>query len=105
MKNGGITPFNEVITSDHRGLSFDVLLTECIRNNFQNLHDPQLRKLNSTCLQSIYSYIAHFEQYIVQHKVFQRIANIKTIIENNCITKDDMYEVNDIDNVMAKGDI
>ena len=88
----GITPFNEVISPDYRGLFLDLILTSFLKNSYISLPDHTLHSLKSSNTQSVINYKRHIRAYVDKYKMIEQA----TAIHKKIVKK---YFSNDYNNI------
>ena len=71
-----ITPFNEVISSDYRGLFLDLILTSFLKNSYISLPDHTLHSLKSSNAQSMINYKRHLRAYVDKYKIIEQATTL-----------------------------
>jgi hypothetical protein len=82
----GYTPYNYVITSDHRGLFIDLNADEFLGGNPNQLMSSVLRGIKSTDPNNCRKYVAAVNKYLKAHRVFKRVKRLETQTERRGFT-------------------
>ena len=99
----GITSYDEVAPSDHRGEFLDIRLQQFLANSFQEVMDHTSRKLQTMDSAGVVTYKEHLSEFTTTHKIFNRINNLKHKLSKEQLKLEDMKEINDLDDLIAKG--
>ena len=89
IDKSGITPFNEITSSDYRGLFLDLRVTSFLNNSYIALPNHSSRPLKSSNTQSVINYKRNLRHYVVTHKITEQAADLQKQIINNNISSND----------------
>ena len=88
IDKSGITPFNEIRTSDHRGFFLDLRLQAFLKNSYIALPDHSSRPFQSPNTSNVIKYKRHLKLYVVTHRIIEQAAEIqKQLVNNSIISK------------------
>ena len=99
----GITAYDEIAPSDHRGEFVDIQLQKFLANSFQEVTDHTSRKLQTRDSAGVITYKDHLRDFTNTHKIFDRIDSIQSKLEKDILILDDMVEINDLDTLITRG--
>ena len=99
----GITAYDEIAPSDHRGEFVDIQMQKFLANSFQEVTDHTSRKLQTRDSAGVITYKDHLRDFTTTHKIFDRIDSIQSKIEKDILILDDMVEINDLDTLITRG--
>jgi hypothetical protein len=83
----GITPYNFVITSDHRGLFIDFDVDAFLGGDPSHLMSPALRGIKSNSPKQCRKYVTAVDKYLKEHKVFERAARLQALTDAHGLTQ------------------
>ena len=75
--NSGINPFNEITSSNHRGLFLDLRLTSFLKKSYTALPDHTSRPLKSFNTQSVIKYKRNVRRYVINHKNIEQADDLQ----------------------------
>ena len=96
IDKSGITPFNEITSSDHRGFFL-------LKNSYVALPDHSSRPLQSSNTKNVLSYKRHLKKFVVHHKIIEQATAIQKKLVNKSITPKDHIIINKLDVLLTKG--
>ena len=99
----GITTYDEIAPSDHRGEFLDIQLQKFLANSFQEVTDHTSRKLQTRDSEGVITYKEHLRDFTTTHKIFDRIDAIQCKLEKDRLRIEDMKEINDLDTLITRG--
>ena len=99
----GITSYDTVSPSDHRGEFLNIRLQQFLANSFQEVTDHTSRKLQTRDSAGVITYKEHLRDFTNTHHIFDRINNLKHKLTKEQLKIDDMKEINDLDYLITKG--
>ena len=102
IDKSGINPFNELTSSDHRGLFSNLRLEAFLKNSYIALSDHSSRPLQSSNTKNVISYKRHLKDYVVTHQIIEKAADLE-ICFNKTITSPDHVIINKLDVLLTKG--
>jgi hypothetical protein len=82
----GITPYNFVVASDHRGLFIDFDVDAFLGGDPSHLMSPALRGIKSNSPKQCRKYVEALTKYLTDHKVFERATRIQTQTDEKGLT-------------------
>jgi hypothetical protein len=82
----GYTPYNFVITSDHRGLFIDLNADSFLGGDPSQLMSPALRGLKSTNPKKCRKYVSEVNKYLKSHDIFARVIRLEIQTETQGFT-------------------
>ena len=82
----GITPYNFVITSDHRGIFIDFDVDTFLGGNPSHLMSPALRGIKSNSPKQCRKYVEAVTEYLTKHKVFERATRVQALTDDHGLT-------------------
>jgi hypothetical protein len=82
----GYTPYNFVITSDHRGLFIDFNADSFLRGNPSQLMSHALRGIKSSDPKKCRQYVTAVNKYLSDHKVYDRVIGLEKQAEKRGFT-------------------
>jgi hypothetical protein len=77
----GITPYNFVIASDHRGLFIDFNIDAFLGGDPSHLMSPSLRGIKSNSPKQCRKYVEALSKYLTSHKVFERASRVQILTD------------------------
>ena len=99
----GITSYDAVSPSDHRGEFLNIRLQQFLANSFQEVTDHTSRKLQTRDSVGMVTYKEYLKEFTTTHKIFDRINNLKHKLSTEQLKLEDMKEINDLDDLNTKG--
>ena len=99
----GITPFNEITPSDHRGSFLDLRLKSFLKKSYIALPDHSSRPLQSSNTNNVINYKRHLKYYVVNHRIIEHADELQKKLINNSITSTDRIINNKLDVLLTKG--
>ena len=99
----GITAYDEIAPSDHRGEFLDIKLQKFLTNSFQEVTDHTSRKLQTRDSAGVITYIEHLRDFTTTHKIFDRIDTIQYKLVKDILGIEDIKEINDLITLITKG--
>ena len=102
IDKSGITPFNEITSSDHRGFFLDLRLKAFLKNAYFALPDHSSRPLQSSNTKNVLSYKRHLQSFVVHHKIIEQATEIQKKLVNKSITSKDYIIINKLDTFLTK---
>ena len=99
----GITTYDEIAPSDHRGEFLDIQLQKFLANSFQEVTDHTSRKLQTRDSAGVITYKEHLRDFTTTHKIFDRIDAIQCKLAKDILRLEDMKEINDLDTLITRG--
>ena len=98
----GITPFNEVTSSDHRGLFLDLKLKTFLKTpTFPFLAIPSVPLNLQT--PKVSSVTKKLRNYVTEHNIIKQAAVLPKELLNNNITHEDYNSINELNELLTKG--
>jgi len=82
----GLTPYNFVISSHHRGLFIDFDMDAFLRGDPSHLMSPAIRGIKSNPRKQCQKYVEAMTKYLTEHKVFDRAAQAQQQTETYGLT-------------------
>jgi hypothetical protein len=82
----GVTPYNFVIASDHRGLFIDFNIDAFLGGESSHLMSPALRGINSNSPKQCRKYVEAVTTYLTKHSVFERAHRLQAITDLHGLT-------------------
>ena len=77
IDKSGITPFNELTSSDHRGLFTDIRLQAFLKNSYISLPDHSSRSIHSSSIKKVITYKRYLQDYVVTHQITKKAADLQ----------------------------
>ena len=103
IDKSGITPFNEITTSDYRGFFLDLRLKAFLKNSYITLPDHSSRPLQSSNTKNVLNYKRHLQRFVVNHQILEQATKIQKKLVNKSITSKDHITINKLDALLTKG--
>ena len=79
----GITAYDEIAPSNHRGEFLEIQLQKFLANSFQEVTDHTSRKLQTRDSAGVITYKEHLRDFTNTHKIFDRIDAIQCKLEKD----------------------
>ena len=89
IDRSGITSFNEVTTSDHRGKFVDLRLRDFLKNSYASISNVSSRTLQSTNAKSVVKYKQHLQNIVSNKLVLEKGKLLQARLNTNSITSND----------------
>jgi hypothetical protein len=83
----GVTPYNFIITSDHRGIFIDFDIDVFLGGDPNQLMSPALRGIKSNSPKQCRKYVQAVTKYLTQHKVFERATRAQHLTDQHGLTQ------------------
>ena len=103
LSTGGITSFNEVTTSIHRGKFIDLHLKDFLKNSYASLSKASSRTLQSTNTKNVVKYKQHLKSIFNIKSVLDKVKLLQTKVTNNLISSNDFPQINGLDELLTSG--
>ena len=103
IDRSGITSFNEVTTSDHRGIVFDLRLRDFLKNSYVSISNASSRTLKYINTKSVVKYKQHLHNIINNKIVLEKAKLLQAKLNTNSITSNDFKQINHLDNLLTLG--
>ena len=94
----GMTAFNELTTTDHRGLHLDLSFNKVMKQKANEIPSPFDRQLQSKCPTSVRFYKTFLEKKITKQKLEEKVSTLLTIAQKRILTKEEDDSLNKLDN-------
>jgi hypothetical protein len=82
----GITPYNFIVASDHRGLFIDFDVDAFLGGDPSHLMSPALRGIKSTSPKQCRKYVEAVTKYLTEHKVFEGAQTTQKMTDEHGLT-------------------
>ena len=103
IDRSGITSFNEVTTSDHRGKFINLHLRDFLKNSYASISNASSRTLQSTNTKNVVKYKQHLKHIVINKLVIEKAKIIQVKLITNSITPNDFTKINELDNLLTSG--
>ena len=78
-------------------------MKQFLANSFQEVTDHTSHKLQTRDSVGVVTYKKHLREFSTNHKIFDRINNLKHKLSKEQLKLNDMTEINDSDDLIIKG--
>ena len=99
----GITPFNQVSPSDHRGSFIDLHLIAYLQNTFQNIIDASSRLFQSNDIKRVTKYKQYLQVFVKRHNIIAQTDKIREGMKNKILTITDIPYIDELDSLITTG--
>ena len=94
----GMTAFNELTTTNHRGLHLDLSYTNVMKPKLIENPSPFNRQLQSKCPTSVRFYKKLLENNVTTQKLEAKVSAMLTIVQQRTLTQEEDESLNKLDN-------
>ena len=101
IDRSGVTSFNEVTTSDHRGKIIDLRLRDYLKNSYASISNASSRTLQSKNTKNVVKYKQHLQNIVSNKLVVEKAKLLQEKLNTNSITSNDFKQINDLDNILT----